>query len=85
LLEEGRIDASKVVWSPDGSIWYLLGTAVDANTQYCPFGVEWPVIYKSTNHRLTWVKEPPFDFSSIEKFKNYLYPTSMDETLFIPR
>jgi hypothetical protein len=85
LLEEGRIDASRVVWSPDGSIGYLLGTAVDANPDYSPYGIEWPVIYKSTNHGVTWVKEPPFDFSTIEMFKNYLYPTRMDETLFIPR
>ncbi len=85
LKEAGRIDASGVAWSPDGSVGYLFGTAVDSSAAYCPYGVEWPVIYKSTDHGATWTKTPPFDFSTIPIFKNYLYPTRADTTVIIPR
>jgi hypothetical protein len=85
LGEEGRIDASRVVWSADGSIGYLLGIATDADPDYNPYGVGWPVIYKSTDHGVTWEKEPPFDFSTIAFFKEYLYPTRVDTNLIIPR
>jgi hypothetical protein len=85
LLEDGRIDASLLVWSPDGSVGYLLGTAVDQDAAYNPYGIEWPVIYKSTDHGTTWIKTPPFDFSTIPVFQTYLYPTRMDTTKIIPR
>ena len=85
LKEEGRIDASRVEWSPDGSVGYLFGTAIDSSAVYNPYGVEWPVIYKSTDHGATWNKIPPFDFSTIQMFETYLYPTRMDTTKIIPR
>ena len=85
LKEEGRIDASCLVWSPGGEIGYLFGTAVDSSEIYNPYGVEWPVIYKSTDHGLTWIKEPPFNFASIPLFRNYLYSTNSDTNLVIPR
>jgi hypothetical protein len=85
LKEAGRIDASCIAWSTDGSIGYLFGTAIDSNATYNPYGVEWPVIYKSTDHGASWVKTPPFDFSTIPLFKSYLYSTVADTTLVIPR
>jgi hypothetical protein len=85
LLEDGRIDASLLVWSPDGSIGYLLGTAIDQDPAYNPYGIEWPVIYKSTDHGVTWAKTPPFDFSNIPVFQTCLYPTRMDTNKIIPR
>ncbi|MCX6267942.1 MAG: hypothetical protein NTW16_11380 [Bacteroidetes bacterium] len=85
LLEAGRIDASTSVWSPDGSVGYLLGTAIDSNVVYNPYGVEWPVIYKSTNHGTSWEKIPAYDFSMIPLFETYLYPTRADESKIIPR
>jgi hypothetical protein len=85
LKEEGRIDATRVEWSPDGSIGYLTGTAVDSNETYNPYGVEWPVIYKTTDHGVTWTKLPPFDFSTIPIFSQYVWPTVADTTRVIPR
>jgi len=85
LKEDGRIDASRVEWSVDGSVGYLLGTAIDSSETYNPYGVEWPVIYKTTDHGATWNKIPAFDFSTISLFQQYLYPTRMDTTKIIPR
>lgn len=85
LLEEGRIDANAIVWSVDGSVGYLLGTAVDADPAYNPYGVEWPVILKTTDHGLTWNKTAPFDFASLPVWEEYLYPTRADLDKIIPR
>ena len=85
LLEDGRIDANSLVFSPDGSIGYLLGTAVDADQDYCPYGVEWPVVYKTTDYGATWEKTEPFDFSEINIFKELLYSTRADLDLVVPR
>lgn len=85
LLEEGRIDANAIVWSVDGSVGYLLGTAVDADPAYNPYGVEWPVILKTTDHGLTWNKTSPFDFASLPVWEEYLYPTRADLDKIIPR
>jgi len=85
LKEEGRVDASRIAWSVDGSTGYLFGTAVDSNTTWNPYGVEWPVIYKTTDHGVTWNKMPAFDFSTIPVFRDYLYPTRADTTKIIPR
>jgi len=85
LLEDGRIDATRMVFSPDGSIGYLFGTAVDADLDYNPYGVEWPVIYKTIDHGVTWEKTEPFDFSEINELYNYLWPTRADFDVVIPR
>lgn len=85
LKEEGRIDANIITWSPDGSVGYLLGTAVDADPAYNPYGVEWPVIYKTTDHGATWNKIPAFDFSTLPIWQTYLYPTRADTLKIIPR
>ncbi|MHC1776131.1 MAG: T9SS type A sorting domain-containing protein [Lentimicrobium sp.] len=85
LLEEGRIDATRMVYSPDGSVGYLFGTAVDADNNYNPYGVEWPVVYKTTDHGVTWDKTEPFDFSEINTFYEYLWPTRADFDVVIPR
>lgn len=85
LLEDGRIDASSLVFSPDGSVGYLLGTAVDADPDYSPYGLEWPVVYKTTDHGATWEKTEAFDFSQINIFREYLYPTRADLDVVIPR
>jgi hypothetical protein len=85
LLEEGRIDASSFVFSPDGSVGYLLGTAVDADEQYNPYGIEWPVVYKTTDNGATWEKTEPFDFSEIGIFNEMLYPLRADFETVVPR
>jgi hypothetical protein len=85
LKEDGRIDANRIAWSVDGSVGYLYGTAVDSSETYNPYGVEWPVIYKTTDHGVTWNKMPAFDFSTIPIFQDYLYPTRADTTKIIPR
>jgi len=85
LLEEGRIDATRMVFSPDGSVGYLFGTAVDADLDYNPYGVEWPVIYKTTDHGVTWEKTEPFDFSEINTFYEYLWPTRANLDVVVPR
>lgn len=85
LLEDGRIDASSLVFSPDGSVGYLLGTAVDADPDYSPYGLEWPVVYKTTDNGVTWEKTEPFNFSEINTFKENLYPTRADLDLVVPR
>lgn len=85
LLEDGRIDATRMVFSPDGSVGYLFGTAVDADANYNPYGVEWPVIYKTTDHGVTWDKTEAFDFSEINTFFEYLWPTRANFDLVVPR
>lgn len=85
LLEEGRIDATRLVFSPDGSVGYLFGTAVDADLDYNPYGVEWPVVYKTTDHGLNWDKIEAFDFSQINTFYEYLWPTRADLEVVVPR
>jgi hypothetical protein len=85
LKESGRTDAPGLAWSVDGSVGYFVCTAIDSLTTYNPYGVEWPVIYKSTDHGVTWVKEPPFDFSTIGNFQPILYSTRTNPNLVIPR
>ena len=85
LKEAGRTDAPGIAWSVDGSIGYFVFTAIDSSTVYNPYGVEWPVIFKTTNHGVTWVKEPPFDFSTIGILHGTLYSTLADPNLVIPR
>jgi hypothetical protein len=85
VKEDGRMDASVAVWSPDGETGYLLCTAIDSNLSYNPYGVEWPIVYKSTDHGANWVKEPPFDFSTIQIFFDSLYSTAADPNVVIPR
>lgn len=85
LLEDGRIDANSLVFSPDGSVGYLLGTAVDADPEYSPYGLEWPVVYKTTDNGETWEKTEPFNFSEINTFNEYLWPTRGNLDLVVPR
>jgi len=85
VLEDGRTDAPGIAWSPDGSIGYFVSTAIDADAAYNPYGVEWPVVYKSTDHGLTWEKTPAFDFSTIQVLYDSLWPTRADLNVVIPR
>lgn len=83
--DANRIDGDNMVYSPDGTVGYLFGTGADVDTEYNPYGVEWPIIYKTINNGQTWEKIAPFDFSQINTFKNILYPTSADLSVVIPR
>ncbi|MCB9014532.1 MAG: T9SS type A sorting domain-containing protein [Lentimicrobiaceae bacterium] len=85
LLDDGRIDAPRMVYSVDGSIGYLLCTAVDADNAYNPYGVEWPVVFKTLDNGQTWEKIEAFDFSEINTFKENLWPTRADENVIVPR
>ncbi|MCO5266039.1 MAG: T9SS type A sorting domain-containing protein [Lentimicrobium sp.] len=85
LLEDGRIDAPRMVFSPDGTIGYIVCTAVDADNAYNPYGVEWPVVYKTTDNGQNWDKIDAFDFSEINAFKEYLWPTRADFDVVVPR
>ena len=85
VKEANRTDAPEIAWSVDGSVGYFVFTAIDSSLTYNPYGVEWPVIYKTTDHGLTWVQTPPFDFSTIGNFKPVLYSTLADTNKVIPR
>ncbi len=85
LGDDNRIDASSLVYSPDGSVGYLLGTGVDLDQEYNPYGVEWPVIYKTIDDGQTWEKIEPYDFSQIAIFNEMLYPTIANLDLVVPR
>ncbi|HZY25645.1 MAG TPA: T9SS type A sorting domain-containing protein [Bacteroidales bacterium] len=85
LKAAGRTDAPGFAWSIDGSVGYFVFTAIDSSLTYNPYGVEWPVIYKSTDHGLTWVKEPAFDFSTIGNLHGKLFSTMADTSVVIPR
>lgn len=85
FLDDNRVDATRMVFSPDGSVGYLLGTAVDADVAYNPYGVEWPVVYKTIDNGQTWEKTEPFDFSEINTFYEYLYPTRANLDKVVPR
>jgi hypothetical protein len=85
VKEANRTDAPEIAWSIDGSVGYFVFTAIDSSTTYNPYGVEWPVIYKTTDHGLTWVKAPAFDFSTIGNFKPVLISTKADTNKVVPR
>jgi hypothetical protein len=85
VKEANRTDAPEIAWSVDGSVGYFICTAIDSSTTYNPYGVEWPVIYKSTDHGLTWVKAPAFDFSTIGNFQPKLLSTKADTNKVVPR
>jgi len=85
LGDDNRIDASRLVFSPDGTIGYLLCTGVDLDQAYNPYGVEWPVVYKTTDGGATWEKTEPFDFSTIQVFNEMLYPTIANLDFVCPR
>lgn len=80
-----RTDADHIVFSPDGSVGYLLGTGIDTDPVYNPFGIEWPIVYKTLDDGQTWEKMAAFDFSQIATFQENLYPTKADPSLVIPR
>jgi hypothetical protein len=85
VKSNGRTDAVDLAWSPDGNVGYFVFTAIDSNLTYNPYGVEWPIIYKSTDHGLTWTKQPPFDFSTIGMLHGKLFSTLADTSKVIPR
>ncbi len=85
LGDDNRLDANSLVFSPDGSIGYLVCTGVDLDETYNPYGVEWPVVYKTTDNGETWVKTEPFDFSQIGIFNEMLYPTIANFDVVVPR
>lgn len=85
LADDNRIDANSLVFSPDGSVGYLLGTGIDNDDMYNMYGVEWPVVYKTTDHGASWDKIEPFDFSTIGIFNEMLYPTIGDLNFVCPR
>ena len=85
LLEDGRTDGDAMVFSPDGSVGYMLGTGIDADLAYNPYGVEWPIVYKTIDHGVTWEKIPEFDFSEIRVFEEHLFPLRADDDKFIPK
>jgi hypothetical protein len=85
LGDDNRLDANSLVFSPDGSIGYLVCTGVDLDETYNPYGVEWPVVYKTTDHGETWTKTEPFDFSQIGIFNEMLYPTIANFDVVVPR
>ena len=80
-----RTDADHIAFSPDGSVGYLLGTGIDTDPNYNPFGIEWPIVYKTLDDGQTWEKMPAFDFSQIGTFQDNLYPTKADPSIVIPR
>lgn len=85
LGDEGRLDANSLVFSPDGSVGYLMGTAIDLDETYNPYGIEWPVVYKTTDDGQTWEKTEPFDFSEIGIFNEMLFPLRADLETVVPR
>ncbi|HLO89779.1 MAG TPA: hypothetical protein VK172_01315, partial [Lentimicrobium sp.] len=85
LGDDNRMDASSLVFSPDGSIGYLFGTGVDLDQTYNPYGVEWPIVYKTIDNGQTWEKIEPFDFSTIAVFNEMLYPTIANLDFVCPR
>lgn len=85
LGDDNRIDASGLVFSDDGSVGYLVGTGIDLDETYNPYGVEWPVVYRTTDGGVTWEKTEPFNFSEIGAFEEYLYSTAADPELIVPR
>ncbi|KAF0201526.1 MAG: hypothetical protein FD170_2684 [Bacteroidetes bacterium] len=85
LLEEGRTDADRMVFSPDGSVGYIVATGIDADPEYNLYGVEWPIVYKTTDHGVTWEKTPAFDFSELSAFNEHLWPLRADFDKVVPK
>ncbi|KAF0199972.1 MAG: hypothetical protein FD170_3875 [Bacteroidetes bacterium] len=69
----------------DGSVGYIVATGIDADPEYNLYGVEWPIVYKTTNHGVTWEKIPAFDFSVLTAFNEHLWPLRADFDKVVPK
>lgn len=85
LAEENRVDGTNLAFSPDGTVGYIVGTGVDPDLSYNPYGMEWPVVYKTVDNGATFEKIEPFDFSTIAIFNELLFPTRVNLDLVVPR
>jgi hypothetical protein len=70
-------------WNEDGSVGYIYFFGVDSTDRPFHYSVE-PIVYKSTTHGATWVKQPVFNFSTISTIEDSIRPVDNDATLRIP-
>jgi hypothetical protein len=68
-------------WNEDGTVGYVYFFGADSLA--VNNGVV-PIVYKSTDHGTTWVKQPLFDFGTISTIHDSLFPTLSNLSLQIP-
>lgn len=73
-----------IAFSNDGSIGYFWVNAQDKNQAENYNLSTQPLIWKTTDKGTSWVRQPNYDFSQVQTFKDYVWPTLLDSTVLRP-
>lgn len=70
-------------WSKDGAVGYVWWNGMDS-LGIRPNKSTQPIVYKSTDHGMTWNKMPTYDYGSIPEVRNYLWHCLSDTSICRP-
>lgn len=71
-----------MAFSQDGSVGYFWVNGMDSITR--PNQSTQPLVWKTTDKGTTWNQMPIYDFSQVQEFKDYVWPTLLDSTVMRP-
>lgn len=76
------VQPTGMAFSQDGTVGYFWMNGMDSITR--PNQSTQPLVWKTTNQGTTWTQMPIYDFSQVQEFKDYVWPTLLDSTVMRP-
>jgi len=80
--EQPPVQPFGMAFSADGTVGYFWINGEDSITRP-NYGTQ-PLVWKTTNQGTTWSQMPIYDFSQVQEFKDYVWPTLLDSTVLRP-